>query len=74
MTTHYQKITNEIKLKDGYYHPKYSNKRLAISEEDFIEKVSQSQIRLKDTFDEHSLIQQFQQKAEATSDIFYLLF
>jgi hypothetical protein len=69
LTTPYQKITKELKLKKGYYQPKYEIKRLGISEEDFIEKVNKSQLRFFGLEDEHKLINQFQFKAKATIDI-----
>ncbi|WP_343330329.1 hypothetical protein [Polaribacter staleyi] len=69
MTTNYQKISEEIKLKDGFYHPKYSAKRLAISEEDFIEKVDKEQLKYVGLLDEHKLINQLHSKTKDTFDI-----
>ncbi len=69
MTTNYQKISEEIKLKDGFYHPKYSAKRLAIYEEDFIEKVDKAQLKYIGLLDEHKLINQLHSKTKDTIDI-----
>lgn len=69
MTTKYQKISDEIKLKGGFYHPKYSAKRLAISEEDFIEKVDKAQSKYVGLLDEHKLIHQLHSKTKDTIDI-----
>ena len=69
MTTNYQKISNEIKLKEGFYHPKYSAKRLAISEDDFIEKIDKEQLKYIGLLDEHKLINQLHTKTKDTIDI-----
>ena len=69
MTVRYQKKSNEIKLKGGFYHPKYSVKRLMISEEDFIEEIHKLQLKNFGLLDEHKLINQFHSKAKDASDI-----
>lgn len=69
MTTNYQKKTKEIKLKGGFYYPKYSVKRLAISEEDFIEKIYKAQLKHSGLLDEHKLINQFHSKTNDVIDI-----
>lgn len=69
MTTNYQKISDEIELKGGFYHPKYSAKRLAITEEDFIEKIDKAQLKYFGLLDEHKLIHQLHSKVKDTFDI-----
>jgi hypothetical protein len=69
LTTPYQKLTDDIKLKKGFYYPKYSVKRLAILEEDFIEKINKAQLKYFGLLDEHKLINQFHFKAKTTIDI-----
>lgn len=69
MTTNYQKISDGIKLKEGFYHPKYSAKRLAISENDFIEKIDKAQLKYFGLLDEHKLIHQLHSKTKGTFDI-----
>lgn len=69
MVKEYQKISDKINLKDGYYFPKYSDKRLGISEVDFIEKINKSQLKDIGLMDEHKLISQLQKKAKDTFDI-----
>jgi hypothetical protein len=58
-----------MKLKEGFYHPKYSSKRLAISEEDFIEKIDKAQLKYFGLLDEHKLIHQLDSKVKETFDI-----
>lgn len=69
VTKDFQKISNEIEFKDGFYHPKYSGKRKGIFEEDFIDKINKSQLRKSGYIDEHQLIDQFQIKAGNTAEI-----
>ncbi len=47
MTKLYQKNSKQTEFKDGYYQPKYSEKRAIISEEEFIEIINKSQIKKK---------------------------
>jgi hypothetical protein len=65
LTTLYQKKSERVKLKNGFYHPKNSSKRVVISEEEFIEKISKSQSKHFGLIDEHELIHQFQSQAKA---------
>jgi len=65
----YQKITSPTDFKDGYYYPQYSEKRAAILEEEFIERINKSQIKKRGSIDEHQLIDQFKLKANKTIDI-----
>jgi hypothetical protein len=64
LTTIYQRITSAITLKDGFYYPKYSKKRLPISDQLFFAKITQIIENENIIVDEHELINQFQSKAK----------
>ena len=69
MNKPFQKISENTKIEDGYYYPKYSAKRIAIAEEEFIEVINQTQLGIKNLINEHILIKKFQNNSNKISKI-----
>ncbi|MCF8273098.1 MAG: hypothetical protein K9I95_04625 [Flavobacteriaceae bacterium] len=65
----YQKNIEGLNCKDNFYKPKYSEKRIVISEEDFIEQIDQTQLYESYELDEHRILNLLLNRVKGEIDI-----
>ena len=65
----YQKQIEGLRCRDNFYKPKYSEKRIVISEEEFINEIDNSQSHNASKFDENRTLEFLLNKAHSTTKI-----